>query len=129
MQVPIGSPKCPVTSLTATRLRNNIEVTRRTLLRRTALLLPAYRFARGQTPEEQQNAILARIKAPVFPKRDFEITRYGAKGDGKTDCTAAIHKAIGACTKSGGGRVIVPSGRFLTGAIHVENNVNLYVAD
>ena len=72
-------------------------------------------------------AILARIKAPVFPARDFNITNYGAKGDGKTDCTAAIAKAIRECTLAGGGRVVAPQGIFLTASIHLSSNVNLHV--
>ena len=72
--------------------------------------------------------ILKRIKPPVFPKRDFEITRYGAAGDGQKDCTVAFAKAIAACSKAGGGRVVVPSGSFLTGPIHLKSNVNLYVS-
>jgi polygalacturonase len=73
-------------------------------------------------------AILARIKPPVFPKRDFPITRFGAVADGKTDCTAAFKKAIAACHKAGGGRVVVPSGTFLTGPIHLQSNVNLHLS-
>lgn len=96
-------------------------------------MAPVLRAIQGQTagasPQVQQDAILARIKSPVFPKRDFEITRFGAKGDGKKDCSAAIRAAIAACAKAGGGRVIVPAGRFLTGPIHLDNNVNLHVAD
>jgi polygalacturonase len=65
----------------------------------------------------------------MFPKRDFDITRYGARGDGKLDCTQAIHQAISACSRAGGGRVVIPAGRFLTGAIHLENNVNLYIGE
>ncbi len=73
-------------------------------------------------------AILARIKPPVFPKRDFRITRYGAVADGKADCTNAFRKAITSCNKAGGGRVVVPAGSFLTGPIHLKSNVNLHVA-
>lgn len=72
--------------------------------------------------------ILARIVAPTFPNRDFDITRYGARGDGAFDNTSAIRQAITACTAAGGGRVVVPSGRFLTGPVHLENNVNLHVS-
>jgi polygalacturonase len=72
--------------------------------------------------------ILARIKAPVFPKRDFVITKFGAKADGPTDSTAAFRQAISACNKAGGGRVVVPAGSFLTGAIHLMSNVNLVVS-
>ncbi len=71
--------------------------------------------------------ILKRIRPPVFPKRDFDITRFGATGDGKTDCTEAFGRAIAECSRAGGGRVIVPAGVFLTGAIHLKSNVNLHV--
>jgi polygalacturonase len=72
--------------------------------------------------------ILARIAPPAFPSRDFEITRYGAVGDGTMDCTAAIRRAIEDCSAACGGRVVVPEGRFLTGAVHLKTNVNLHVA-
>ena len=71
--------------------------------------------------------ILGRIKPPVFPKRDFLVTKYGAVGNGKGDCTEAFRKAIAACNKAGGGRVVVPAGSFLTGPIHLKSNVNLHV--
>ena len=43
--------------------------------------------------------------------------------------TEAFKKAIDDCHKSGGGRVTVPPGIFLTGAIHLKSNVNLHLAD
>lgn len=75
--------------------------------------------------------ILAQIKEPVFPARDFDITepRFGAKPGGAHDCTGAIAKAISACHEAGGGRVVVPRGVFLTGAIHLKSNVNLHVSE
>ena len=76
---------------------------------------------------ERVPGILQRIVAPTFPARDFVITSYGARGDGLTDCTAAFRAAIGACNAAGGGRVVVPAGRFATGAIHLRSNVNLHV--
>jgi len=74
-------------------------------------------------------AILARIKPPKFPVRDFNISNYGAVADGKSDSTAALRTAIAACNAAGGGRVVVPVGVFLTGAIHLKSNVNLYVSE
>jgi len=85
-------------------------------------------FARADQPEwSQVPQILKRIVPPKFPKRDFIITNFGAVADGKTDCTAAIAKAIAACVKKGGGRVVIPAGEFLTGAIHLQSNVNLHL--
>jgi polygalacturonase len=72
--------------------------------------------------------ILKRIVPPKFPKKHFDITQFGAIGDGKADCSKAFAHAIERCTKAGGGRVVVPAGVFLTGAIHLKNNVNLYVS-
>ena len=75
------------------------------------------------------DAIVARIKPPVFPKRDFDITRFGAVGDGKTNSGEAIANAIAECSQAGGGRVVIPAGVFLTGAVHLKSNVNLYLSD
>lgn len=71
--------------------------------------------------------ILKRIVPPKFPDRDFDITKFGAVGDGATDCTKSFADAIAACNQAGGGRVVVPKGKFLTGAIHLKSNVNLHV--
>ena len=73
--------------------------------------------------------ILRRVKPPVFPKRDYDVTKYGAAGDGRADCTEAFRKAVAACNKAGGGRVVVPAGTFLTGPIHLLSNVNLHVSE
>jgi len=70
--------------------------------------------------------VLARIKAPVFPARDFPITDFGARTG--ADTTTAIRAAIEACHAAGGGRVIVPAGDWLTGAIQLQGGVNLHVA-
>src|SRR5215469_14767421 len=69
------------------------------------------------TAWERLPEILGRIKAPVFPDRDFNVTKFGAIGDDHTDCTDAFRKAIAACSAAGGGRVVVPAGEFMTGAV------------
>jgi len=71
--------------------------------------------------------ILARIKPPTLSNREFSIARFGAVGDGRTDATEAIRRAIAACASDGGGRVVVPAGRFATGPIHLRSNVELHV--
>lgn len=74
-------------------------------------------------------AILARIRPPRFPKRDFDIEKHGAVGDGIKDCSEAIQKAIAACSRAGGGRILVPAGNFLTGPIHLRSKVNLHLSE
>ncbi len=69
------------------------------------------------------------IKAPKFPAKEFPVTKYGAIADGKTLNTESFKKAIEDCHKKGGGRVLVPPGIFLTGAIHLKSNVELHLAD
>jgi polygalacturonase len=90
--------------------------------------LAGQRPAPPANPWDEVPKILARIKDPIFPARDFDITKYGAKGDGKTDCTSALAQAIAECTRAGGGRVVVPKGIFSTAAIRLLSNVNLHVA-
>ena len=80
-------------------------------------------------PWLQVPKILSRIKPPLFPRREFEITSFGAIGDGAADCTEAFSKAIAACSNAGGGQVVVPSGNFLTGPIHLKSRVNLHLGD
>lgn len=65
--------------------------------------------------------------ARVAPARVFRVSDYGGVADGTTDCTAAIAAAIAACHAAGGGRVLVPSGRWLTGAVHLLSGVELHL--
>ncbi len=55
------------------------------------------------------------------------ISDFGAVGDGTTVNTGAIQSAIDACTQAGGGRVIIPEGRFLSGTICLKSNVDLHL--
>ena len=92
--------------------------------------------------DQQYRQIEQSIRLPQFADRDFPITKYGAKAgdasalDTKKAATLAaknqkaINKAIEACSKKGGGRVIVPAGQhFLTAAITLLSGVNLVVEE
>lgn len=67
------------------------------------------------------------VVTPHFPDRSFNIRDYGAIADGHTLNTAAFEKTIRACAAAGGGRVIVPEGRWLTGPIALQSNIDLHL--
>ena len=67
------------------------------------------------------------LQRPTFPDRSFDIRDFGAVADGKTKNTEAIRKAIQACSDAGGGRVLIPAGKWLTGPIHLKSNINLHI--
>jgi polygalacturonase len=57
----------------------------------------------------------------------FDVTTFGAVGDGKTLDTTAINKAIDAAHAAGGGTVQFPPGTYLSFSIHLQSNIALYL--
>ena len=53
----------------------------------------------------------------------------GAVHDTAKATAAILAKAIVACNKAGGGRVVIPEGEWLTGPIHFQSNVNLHLEE
>jgi polygalacturonase len=80
-------------------------------------------------PWPEANAIVARIKPPVFPDRRCPVKDHGARGDGHTDDTEAFRAAIAACAAAGGGHVVVGPGTYLTGAIELLDDIDLHLED
>lgn len=83
----------------------------------------------SKQPLKEVAALKKKIKAPKFRKKDYNVTAFGAVGDGLTKNTEAIRKAIEQCNADGGGRVVIPRGVFLTGAIYLKSNVNLHISE
>lgn len=73
--------------------------------------------------------ILNEIQEPHFPDRSVSILDFGAKPNTDTCQTTAIQAAIDTLAAQGGGTVIVPSGRFLTGALHLKSGINLHLPE
>jgi len=69
------------------------------------------------------------IRVPLFPERVFNIKDYGAKANGVEKNTEAIRQTIEACFNAGGGQVLIPAGKWLTGKIHLKSNINLHVSE
>lgn len=115
-----------------------------------AYALPASAGLSGD-PWLVADAIVARLQQPLrFPQRDFNVSAYGAVTcqtrkvqawashdeqqllptpvEGAHDCYAAFKAAIEACSKAGGGRVIIPKGNwYCAGPIVLRSNVHLHL--
>jgi len=88
-----------------------------TVLTLAALLLTATAGWAAPTP----------VAEPTIPDREVSIRDHGATGDGVSDDTGAIQKAIDAAAAAGGGRVVVPKGRFLSGPLTLRSRIDLHL--
>jgi len=69
------------------------------------------------------------FRRPTFPARSFDVRTFGAVEGGTVKNTGAFKQAVASAARAGGGTVLVPAGRWLTGPIHLESNVNLHLAE
>ncbi|GGJ59318.1 glycoside hydrolase family 28 protein [Streptomyces brasiliensis] len=97
-------------------------------------LLPSSAFAQSQQDADRAadvaaDRIIAAIHRPRIPQREIRITDFGAVPDGTTDTTQALANAIQSAHRRGGGRVVVPSGTWATGPIHLLSRVELHLVE
>ena len=57
----------------------------------------------------------------------IDIRAHGAIEGGTNLCTESINRAVAVCAEQGGGKVIVPSGAWLTGTIVLKSHVELHL--
>ena len=67
----------------------------------------------------------ASLFACAQPSPIFNVRSYGAVGDGKKLDTESLNKAIEACSASGGGQVLFPPGKYLSGTMRLKSNVSI----
>ena len=67
------------------------------------------------------------VQLPRIPDRRILLSDFGAVADGLTLNTRPFAEAIEACSKAGGGRVVVPQGIWLTGPIQLKSNIGLHL--
>lgn len=97
-------------------------------------LLTAFRASAQVTSATGAGGLPAWVKqagarrAPLG-RRVFSANAYGATGDGATNSTRAIQRAMDACSRAGGGVVTFRPGQYVTGALFVKSNVNLRVGE
>jgi polygalacturonase len=101
------------------------------------LIAVPFAWSNAQTPNASDQEIksytanlpfsMPQVQAPVFPPNRVSIVDFGAVPDGETMNTKAINEAIQACSKKGGGTVVIPAGMWLTGPIEFESSIDLQV--
>ena len=67
------------------------------------------------------------VQEVVIPDYTVTLTDFGAVGDGETDCSEAFNAALKHLKKQGGGHLIVPNGKWLTGPFKLISNFDLHL--
>ncbi|MBO5943355.1 MAG: glycoside hydrolase family 28 protein, partial [Bacteroidales bacterium] len=70
---------------------------------------------------------MPQVERPSIPVRAVDIRDFGGVGDGVTLNSEAFANAIDALTEVGGGRLVVPTGVWLTGPITLKDNIDLHI--
>ena len=79
--------------------------------------------------EVEYRAIERSIEQPKIAKRTVVITKFGAKTTASAaQNQQAIHRAIAYLAKQGGGKVVVPAGKWQTGALRLASGIELVVS-
>jgi hypothetical protein len=99
-----------------------------------------YKKSISKPVSREDNVLSVKNNTPDLPPFEMEeipsfhesekvcdITNYGAEEGGKKINTKSISDAIFDCESSGGGKVIIPRGNWLTGPIHLKSNIDLFL--
>ena len=70
---------------------------------------------------------MEKVHRPDIPSREVDIRDFGGVGDGVVLNSDAFAQAIESLSAKGGGRVIVPTGVWLTGPITLKDNIELHI--
>ena len=70
-------------------------------------------------------AVAAEPARPIIPTRTFLLKDYNPAADGNTPATEAFRRVLSVCAHAGGGTLVVPAGRYLTGPLDLCSNLNL----
>lgn len=80
------------------------------------------------TKKRIYSLLLAFIATIATAQNIYDVTTFGALGDGVTDDAVAIQKAIDKCTREGGGKVLLPRNHvFVAGPLELKSNVELHL--
>ena len=94
-------------------------------------IMSVCQFVWGQIPNEIEPFVTPfgefNFQRPQFPDKFVNIVDFGAQKGGEFKNTEAINNAIKQLSESGGGTVVIPAGKWLTGPIVLLSNINLHL--
>jgi polygalacturonase len=67
------------------------------------------------------------VAPPAIPDRTLSVREHGARGDGVADDTAALQQAMDAAAAAGGGRVVLPAGRYVSRPLALRSRIDLHL--
>ena len=71
---------------------------------------------------------IAAAQSPVANSRVYDVTAFGARGDGRILDSPAINKAIETAAAAGGGTISFPAGTYCCYSIHLKSHIALHLA-
>ena len=74
-------------------------------------------------------AVILLITALKLNAQEYDITKFGVKADSNIVQTKAIQKIIDRAALRGGGKIVIPKGTFLTGALFFKKKTKLVLKE
>ena len=93
------------------------------MCRTTSAVLLFWAFPILAWAETRDRCAPPNFPLPQFKSATFNVRDFGATGNGSTNDTAAINRAIEKCSANGGGNVVFPGGTYAAASIHLQSNV------
>jgi polygalacturonase len=95
-----------------------------------ATVFPFALVAKERDDWAMAERIVAEIKLPNIPAKTYRITDFGAPEKPETDARPAIQKAIQTAADSGGGKVVIPRGKWLSnGPVVLQSRIELHLEE
>lgn len=70
---------------------------------------------------------IIQFSKPTFRNVTYDISKYGAKSGKKI--TKTINQLISNLSKKGGGTILIPKGKWISGRIELKSNINLHISE
>ena len=77
--------------------------------------------------KQLREEILEQIERPKIPNITYSVLQFGVVPNGEQVQTASLQQAIDWVSASGGGKLVLPAGRYYSGALRMKSKVELHL--